>query len=105
MPLEVSNRMQFRTIMTCCLATKDRIPAGHLVEVRCENFVGNLPAGMAAIHDGLNLGDYERLRPKIEAYAAQTKDYAVNKFQLSDELRGRIRNELGDLIDRLGTGD
>jgi len=95
---------EFRILMTRYLATKDRIPAGHLVEVRYEDFVRDLPAGMAAIYDGLNLGGYTAMRPKIEAYAAQTKDYAVNKFQLSDELRGRIRNEWGDLIDRLGYG-
>jgi hypothetical protein len=101
-PLEAKVLREFRVMMTRYLATKDMIPAGNLVEVRYEDLVRDLPAGVAAIYQGLNLGDYDRVRPKVEEYAARTRDYATNRFTLTPEQETVVRSQWGDLIERLG---
>lgn len=102
--LEEKVYREFRTITERYLATKDMIPAGHLVEVRYEEFVKDLVGGMQHVYDGLQLDDFETVQPKIEAYAARTRTYETNKYTMTDSQRAAITTRWGDLIAKLGYG-
>jgi hypothetical protein len=93
---------EFRVIYERYFATRDLIPVGRLVEVRYEDLVQNLVGGTEAVYAGLGLGGFDAVRPKLEAYAAKSKGYETNKFTLTDAQRATIREEWGDLIERLG---
>lgn len=81
---------------------KKLIPPDRLVEVRYEEYVKDLVGGTKAIYDGLDLGGFDAVRPKLEVYAAKSRNYETNKYPLSDELRAKIRERWGDIIERQG---
>jgi hypothetical protein len=100
--LEAKVLREFRVMMTRYFATRDLIPPGQLVEVRYEDFVPDLVGGTRDIYDALGLGDFEAVRPRIQEYAARNRGYAPNKFTLSAAQEAVVRQQWGDLIDRLG---
>ncbi len=93
---------EFRVIHERYEEGKKLIPAGNLVEVRYEEFVTDLVAGTKAIYDGLSLGGWDAVRPKVEAFAAGQKSYETNKYTLTEEQRARITDRWGDIIRRQG---
>ena len=64
----------------------------------CKDVVG----GTEAIYDGLKLGEFENVKPKLLDYAARNKNYETNKYTITPEQRERIRSRWGDLIEQLG---
>lgn len=95
---------EFRVIHERYEEGKKLIPAGNLVEVRYEELVKDLVGGTKAVYDGLNLGGWEAVRPKLEAFAAGQKNYETNKYTLTDEQRARITERWGDIIRAQGYG-
>jgi hypothetical protein len=93
---------EFRVIHERYEEAKPLIPPGRLVEVRYEELVKDLVGGMRRVYDGLNLGGFEAVRPKLQDYACRHANYETNKYPLTDELRARITERWGDIIDRLG---
>ncbi|MEO2090181.1 MAG: hypothetical protein ABGY75_11870, partial [Gemmataceae bacterium] len=93
---------EFRTIHERYEEGKKLIPAGNLVEVRYEEFVTDLVGGTKAIYDGLSLGGWDAVRPKVEAFAAGQKSYETNKYTLTEEQRARITERWGDIIRKQG---
>jgi omega-hydroxy-beta-dihydromenaquinone-9 sulfotransferase len=93
---------EFRTIHERYDAAKGSIPPGNLVEVRYEELVKDLVGGMERVYDGLSLGGFETVRPRIDGYAARNKNYETNKYEQSPELRARIRDRWGDIIEKQG---
>src|SRR5262245_21742134 len=81
---------------------KKLIPTGRLVEVRYEEFVQDLVGGTRTIYDGLGLEGFDAVRPKVEAYAANSRSYETNKYPITDELKAKVRERWGDLIERQG---
>jgi hypothetical protein len=93
---------EFRLLHERYQEGKKRIPPGRLVEVRYEDFVKDLVGGTKAIYDGLHLDGWDTVRPKVEAYAAGSKNYETNKYPLTDELKAKVRERWGDIIERQG---
>lgn len=93
---------EFRVIHERYEETKKLIPAGNLVEVRYEELVTDLPGGMKAVYDGLGLGGYDAVLPRVQGYAARNKNYETNKYPMTPELRARVNERWGDLIEKLG---
>jgi hypothetical protein len=89
---------EFRTMHERYAETKALIPSGNLVEVRYEDFVKDLVGGTERVYEGLGLGGFDVVRPRIEGYAARNRNYETNKYDLPPELRARIRERWGDLI-------
>ena len=101
-PLEAKVLREFRVMMTRYFATRDLIPPGQLVEVRYEDFVPDIVGGTAKIYAGLNLGGFDAARPRLEEYAARHRGYETNKFTLSAAQEAVVRQQWGDLIEKLG---
>jgi hypothetical protein len=83
-------------------AQKDLIPPENFVEVRYEQLVRDPVGEMESIYEHLDLGEFEKARPQIEAYVAKEKDYQTNRYELPAETRDEITARWGDMIRRLG---
>jgi len=59
-------------------------------EVRYEDLVRNPLGEMQRIYAQLELGDFENVRPAIEAYLQRTRDYKVNRHELTPQAREQI---------------
>jgi hypothetical protein len=71
-------------------------------EVRYEDLVANPVGQMQAVYERFGLGGFESVRPAIEAYFANQKDYKTSHYQLEPELRAEITRRWGKFIQRYG---
>lgn len=78
------------------------IPPGHFAEVRYEELVQNPLSEVERIYHELDLGEFDAVRPALEAFVASQAEYRTNRFQISPELRARIDQHWGDFIRRYG---
>ena len=69
---------------------RSEIPDDKIYNVRYEDLVADPVSQIESIYERLELGDFEVVRPKLEAMIAERKDYKVNKHRLDDELREEI---------------
>lgn len=76
---------------------KDRqaIDPSRLHEIRYEDLVADPAGQLQALYAQLNLGDFDRVRPKLDEYLRETRDYQTNKFQLDEEVRAEIDRRWG----------
>lgn len=81
---------------------KHLIPPENLCELRYEDLVRDPVGEMRAIYERLNLGEFDRARPALEAYVAGQKDYKTNRFEVSPELRAEISRRWGDFMREYG---
>lgn len=83
-------------------AGKKLIPAGNLIEVRYEDLVADYVGETERVYDGLGLGEFEAVRPKVAAFAA--RGYERNKYAIDDQLRAKIKTRWGNAIQAQGYG-
>ncbi len=83
---------------------QDRLLLGpdQLCEVRYEEFVANPLAQMRNIYEQLGLGQFEAVRPAIEQYFAEQKDYKTNRYQMPPELHAEITRRWSKYIEQYG---
>lgn len=81
---------------------KSLIPRGSLVEVTYEEVVRNPVAEMQRIYETLDLGPFEAVRPKLEAYLAGLKDYKTNRYELPPALHSEVTRRWGGYAERYG---
>lgn len=95
---------EFRIVYDRLEEAKRLIPAGHFTEVRYEDLTADVLGTMAKVYDQIGLGDFEAVRPSLEAFVARSKGYETNKWAVTPELREKVRGRWGDIIERLGYG-
>jgi omega-hydroxy-beta-dihydromenaquinone-9 sulfotransferase len=78
------------------------IPPGNLCEVRYEDLVRDPLGNMRAIYEQLNLGEFDRVRPVLDAYLAGQKDYQTNRFNVSSETRAEISRRWAEFMREYG---
>lgn len=78
---------------------------GHLAEISFEDLAANPKKVMRDIYKKLDLGDFARAEPAIDAYLAGQQDYQPNVFDLPDALRGKILKRCAGYMTRFGYGD
>ena len=81
---------------------KKLIPPGQFHEMRYEELVNDPLGQMRLLYERLNLGDFDRVRPRLEDYLAKTKGYQTNKYERSPEVRAEIGRRWGEVIRRYG---
>ena len=57
---------------------------------------------MAKVYEQLHLGEFEKIRPALEKFAAGQKDFKTNKYQLAAEKRSEVAHRWGFFFDRYG---
>ncbi|QDU98525.1 sulfotransferase family protein [Lignipirellula cremea] len=86
-------------------AQRKTIDPAHLYDLRYEDLVRDPIGEVRAIYERLELGDFEAMRPQLEAYLATQKSYSPNKHELEPELREKIRARWGGYMERYGYTD
>lgn len=71
-------------------------------ELRYEDLVRNPVEEMAALYDRLELGGFERVRPRVERYLDEHKGYETNRYALTPAQRDRVTRRWGSVIRRYG---
>lgn len=84
--------------------TRDRpkVADNRWFDVRYEDLVRDPLATMETCYANLDLGEFAPARAGIESYLSSTRDYAVNKHNLSDADRDLVDRRWGDAIRRYG---
>jgi hypothetical protein len=92
----------FRRMDESFQADRWRIPAEQFYEARYEDLTANMVATVADMYRHLSLGDFSNIRPHLEEYELQNKDYRANRFSLDADLRHRIDVVCRDYSERYG---
>jgi hypothetical protein len=79
------------------------VPAGHWYELKYEELIRDPICGMRKLYEVLGLGEFEKVRPRIEAYLAENRAYQTNRYrQLPAETQAEIKRRWGKVIERYG---
>jgi hypothetical protein len=81
---------------------RELVDPAHFCEVRYEDLVRDPVGQMQMVYQRLDLGDFEAARLAVEDYAARTKDYKTNRFELDPSTRDEITRRWGAFIERYG---
>jgi hypothetical protein len=71
-------------------------------EVRYEELVEDPVGQMRRVYEELHLGEFEKILPALEKFAAGQKDFKTNKYQLAAEKRAEVARRWGFFFDRYG---
>ena len=66
------------------------VPSGRICDVRYEDLVKDPVGEMRAIYERLELGEFDQVRPAIEAYVARTAGYQTGRYELDPQTRDEI---------------
>jgi omega-hydroxy-beta-dihydromenaquinone-9 sulfotransferase len=82
--------------------SRSLIPAGQLVEMKYEDLVRDPKGELARVYSELNLGEFDRVLPEVEAYLAARAQYERNTWALDNATRQRIEHHWGPIIRQYG---
>lgn len=74
----------------------------QLVELRYEDLVDDPKAQIREIYERLELGDFTRMEPALDAHLADVKSYRTNRHSMDEETRELIRGEWGRYFEEFG---
>ena len=78
------------------------IPAEQICDVKYEELVRDPVGQLESIYQQLDLGDFEAVRPQIEAHAQQQKSYKTNLHSLEPGEKTAIRQRWSGYFERYG---
>ena len=81
---------------------RDLVDPGQMCEIRYEDLIADPVGQMRSVYEKLGLGDYEAVRPAIEKYAAEQKDYQTNRYQITPEMRDEITRRWSKYFQQYG---
>ncbi len=84
---------------------RQSLDPGDICDVRYEELVRDPIGQLETVYTKLSLGDFERVRPKLEAYARSKKDYKANKHAIDESTRAVVAERWGDFIEKYGYAD
>ncbi|MFM9057565.1 MAG: sulfotransferase family protein [Planctomycetaceae bacterium] len=78
------------------------LPPGSLEELRYEDLVADPVGRLREVYERLDLGDFARVRPALEAQARSMKRYRTNDYRIEPRLVDEIARRWRPFIDRYG---
>jgi hypothetical protein len=85
---------------------RSQIAADHLHEIRYEDMIADPILQLEKLYEQLELGEFDRVRPQLEAFVAQRKDYRPNTHSdVSAETIREIKTRWASYIQRYDYGD
>lgn len=81
---------------------RSKIGSSQLYELRYEDLVRDPHGEVKKIYAALDLGDFEHVRPQLEAYLQTQKDYTTNRHELEPEIKAEIQRRWSGYIERYG---
>ncbi|MFC2030381.1 sulfotransferase [Chloroflexota bacterium] len=94
-PVEANVLEFYVRLMQAYVRDRALIPDGNLVEVRFEDLERAPVEEMGKMYQGLGLPGLAGAEPKFQAYADSMAGYEKNRFELSDEVAGRVKRHWG----------
>jgi len=82
--------------------SRERIDPSRFCEVRYEDLVKDPVGEVRMIYDQLGLGEFDKVLPALEQYAARTADYKTNRYDLPPKTREEITRRWGRFIRKYG---
>ena len=76
---------------------RELLGQNQFCQVRYEDLVADPVREMRSVYGQLGLGDFEPVRPAIEAYFSGQKNYQTNRYQLTPEAPRRDHPPLGQV--------
>ncbi|NNL86593.1 MAG: sulfotransferase, partial [Myxococcales bacterium] len=92
----------YREILGAYLQDRKAVPSSHLVEVNFEDLERNPVAEMRRIYDTLNLGEFPRVEPALQAYMEGQAGYEKNRFARDPEDVRKVNQNWGFAFDAWG---
>jgi omega-hydroxy-beta-dihydromenaquinone-9 sulfotransferase len=81
---------------------RELVPEGQFCEVRYEDLIARPIDEVHKIYDRLELGDFDKVQPALEAYFAEKADYKADRYNLSPEIRAEIDRRWRFYLERYG---
>lgn len=78
--------------------TRTQISPARICDVRYEDLIADPVGQMRNVYRQLELGGFEAIQPRVEAFAARGKSYRTNRYQLCDVTRQLVLNRWGPLM-------
>jgi hypothetical protein len=78
------------------------IPPGQFSEVRYEELIKSPVEQMQRIYEELQLDGFEKVRPAVENYFADQKDYKTNRYQITPEIKEQITRRWHKYLEKYG---
>jgi hypothetical protein len=75
---------------------------GQCYDVRYEDLVADPLGQLRTIYETLRLGDFDCVRPRLEAFLDTKKDYQTNRFEPPAEVQARVYERWRDFARRYG---
>ncbi len=92
----------YRGMMTKYIEERKHIPEGNLVEIRYEDLDERPLEMLQAMYAQLELGDFEAVRPRFEAYLDSLGTFEKNVFEYPDEVIETVNKNWGFALDAFG---
>lgn len=84
------------------LEQRGLIPEGHLVEIRYEDLEARPMPILEEIYKTLELGDFESVRPRLEAYLDSLGSYEKNRFEFPADVVQTVNENWDFAFDAFG---
>jgi len=85
--------------------TRHLVPPSRICDVRYEDLVADPVAELGRLYHHLDLGGFDSVRPRIEAYWRQRSGHRTNRFVLDDEVRALVKRRWGPYMAEYGYGE
>lgn len=92
----------FATMHDQLEADRALVPEQRFYELRYEDLVADPTTLMQQLYERLELGDFERVRPGLEAYLAEISDYKPNKFERDSSQHAEVAARWARQIEQQG---
>jgi omega-hydroxy-beta-dihydromenaquinone-9 sulfotransferase len=85
--------------------TRHLVDDDHFHELRYEDLVRDPIGEMRELYERLNLGEFDRVVPRLQDYLASVAGYETNRYELTPELRAKISRRWAKVIEQYGYND
>jgi hypothetical protein len=84
------------------LEDRELLGEDQLIELRYEDLVADPEGQLRAVYERLNLGDFERVKPALDAHLHEVRNYRKNRHSMDPEVQERIRVEWARYFEEFG---
>ncbi len=81
----------YEAMYECFEEDRKLLDDSQFFEIRYEDLVADPKAALHSIYEQLDLGDFHRAEPAVDAYLHAARDYRTNRLQLTAEQRHEVR--------------
>ncbi|HVA87869.1 MAG TPA: sulfotransferase, partial [Candidatus Saccharimonadales bacterium] len=92
----------FERMYSAFEAQRGLVDPSRIFDLRYEDLVRDPIGRLQALYEELNLGEFERARPRFEAYFADRRDYRTNAYRRDPAVDAEVDRRWGPYMRRYG---